>query len=196
MQLEMQVTGLTIDPANNGPIVILREKEGGRILPIWIGVIEASAIAFELDHVKLSRPMTHDLLRSTIESLGGHVERVLIADLRENTYFAMISVSRAGETIEIDARPSDAIALALRANAPILCEASVMEQAHLRQEELAAKAKATSADEAAPAPPAEEGEEEQGEGGPRPILVDDAQPRSWKDVLESLDPEDFGKYKM
>ena len=128
MAIEMQVTGLTIDPVNNAPIVILREKDGGRILPIWIGVIEASAIAFELEQVKLTRPMTHDLLRSCIESLGGRVERIQIVDLRDNTYFAMLLISRDGHTIEIDARPSDAIALALRFEAPIYVEEKVIEK--------------------------------------------------------------------
>ncbi len=183
MQIEMQVSGLTIDPVNNAPIVVLREKEGERILPIWIGVIEASSIAFELEQVKLARPMTHDLLRGTIESLGGRVERVSVVDLRENTYYALISITREGHTIEIDARPSDAIALALRAKAPILCAAKVLEEAHVRQ---AATERAG----------AEAGDKdpERGEGGPKPIIEQGQ--RSWKEILESLSPEDFGKYKM
>lgn len=203
--IEMQVTGLTVDPVNNAPIVILREKDGGRILPIWIGVIEASAIAFELEQVKLSRPMTHDLLRTAIESLGGAVDRVVVVDLRENTYFATVKVSRDGETIEIDARPSDAIALALRTEAPVLCDSKVLEQAHLRQEKAAAEAEANE-DVAEEAEEAEveaivEGQPnesasvvvEDDQLGPSPIVEDG---RSPLEILEDLDPKAFGKYKM
>ena len=191
MLLEMQVTGLTIDPANNAPIVILREKEGTRILPIWVGVIEASAIAFELEQVKLTRPMTHDLLKTTIESLGGRVERVAIVDLKESTYFASVILSREGQTIELDARPSDAIALGLRTKATIFCESRVLEEAHLRQATPAPAGEPVAATPAA----REESEEERGDGGPRPIvLANDS--KSWLEVLESLDPKDFGKYKM
>jgi uncharacterized protein len=199
MLLEMQVTGLTIDPANNAPIVILREKEGARVLPIWIGVIEASAIAFELEQVKLTRPMTHDLLRAAIEALGGRVERVAILDLKENTYFAVIVVNRGDQTVELDARPSDAIALGLRAKAPILCESRVLEEAHVRQAKAAAEpvaASAAGADGAAAAPAeGEEAEDERGDDGPKPIVVTN-DPKSWLEVLENLDPKDFGKYKM
>ncbi|MEE8409149.1 MAG: bifunctional nuclease family protein [Myxococcota bacterium] len=191
---------------NNAPIVILREKDGGRILPIWIGVIEASAIAFELEQVKLSRPMTHDLLRTAIESLGGAVERIVVVDLRENTYFATVKISRNGETIEIDARPSDAIALALRTEAPVLCDSKVLEQAHLRQEQAAAEGE--SGEEEADAGDVGDDVEidtgavgggaggtvvEEEQLGPTPIVVDG---RSPLEILESLDPKAFGKYKM
>jgi hypothetical protein len=201
VQLEMQVTGLTIDPVNNAPIVVLREKDGSRILPIWIGVIEASAIAFELEQVKLTRPMTHDLLKTTVESLGASVVRVAVVDLKENTYFASIVLDHDGETIEIDARPSDAIALALRVKTPIFCESTVLEQAHLKQEEWEARkagvgpAESTSeepeTDSAAAAPP---DDIDRGDDGPRPLVEDPS--KSLKELLEDLDPEDFGKYKM
>jgi bifunctional DNase/RNase len=189
MHIEMLVTGLTIDPVNNAPIVVLREKEGERILPIWIGVIEASAIAFELEQVKLTRPMTHDLLKNAIAALEGTVERVAVVDLVDNTYYATLFIERSGTTIEIDARPSDAIALALRTNAPIWCEARVLERAHVQQEEWEARTTADS-----PRERASDEEEERGEGGPKPIVEDGS--KSLRELLEDLDPEDFGKYKM
>jgi uncharacterized protein len=198
MQVEMVVAGLTIDPVNNAPIVILREKEGGRIVPIWIGAVEASAIAFELEEIKLARPMTHDLLRGTIESLGGRVDRVAVIDLREGTYFAVVILTHNGKTIEIDARPSDAIALALRAKAPVLCESAVIEQAHMLEERQEAQ-KAREQQSAEPPPqapplPQSKEDEERGEGGPKPIV--NTGTRTPEDLLESLKPEDFGKYKM
>jgi hypothetical protein len=189
MQIEMVVAGLTIDPANNAPVVILREKDSERVLPIWIGVIEASAIAFELEKVKLTRPMAHDLLKDAIRELGGTVERVVVADLRENTYYATVLLGYAGRTIALDARPSDAIALALRAAAPILCETAVIEKAQAQREAAARSAAA----EAAPSA-SEEDDVDRGENGPRPIV--NAGTMSWSELLESLEPEAFGKYKM
>jgi bifunctional DNase/RNase len=186
MQLEMTVAGLTLDPSTNAPIVILREKDGERMLPIWIGPLEASAIAFELEGVKLGRPLTHDLLRASVEALGGHIERVTVSDLRENTYFAVIAVSQAGRTLELDSRPSDALALALRAHAPIFCEEHVIRLAQsLRQPEAAG-----------PAASGRTGEEDvdRGEDGPKPIVAGADQPE--QELLESLDPAAFGKYKM
>lgn len=195
MHVEMVVTGLAIDPVNNAPIVILREKDGERIVPIWIGVVEASAIAFELEEVKLARPMTHDLLRGTIEALGGKVERVVVVDLRDNTYFAVVVIAKDGHTIEIDSRPSDAIALALRAGAPVLCDGEVVDRAQARQVKKAASSPAVSKSAQAGEKSAEEDEEvDRGENGPRPIVCTDDV--SAEDLLERLRPEDFGKYKM
>lgn len=192
MQVAMDVTGLTIDPVNNAPVVVLREREGSRVLPIWIGVVEASAIAFELEKVKLTRPMTHDLLRTSIESLGGKVERVLVVDLRENTYYAVVVLAYQGQSVEIDARPSDAIALALRAKAPILCEDRVIQEAMQRQTRAA---DAPQQESAAPSEaPGDAEEMERGEGGPQPIVG--LAPESMQDLLEQLSPEAFGKYKM
>ena len=192
MQIEMIVAGLTIDPVNNAPIVILREKSGARIVPIWIGAVEASAIAFELEEVKLARPMTHDLLKGTIESLGGQVERIAVVDLREGTYYAVVVLSQNGQTIEIDARPSDAIALALRTKAPVLCDTKVIDQAHVSEEREGQAAEAQDLPMTGEASSAEE--EERGSGGPRPIV--DTGTLSPEELLESLKPEDFGKYKM
>lgn len=182
MHIEMLVAGLTIDPVNNSPIVLMREKEGTQVVPIWIGAVEASAIAFELEGIKLPRPMTHDLLKAAIEALGGEVTRVVVIDLRDNTYFAVIEVAQDGRTVEIDSRPSDAIALALRVEAPIFCDSDVIRKARIPQEK-----------ERGPVERNQEAAEPVG-GGPRPIV--DTGTQTPEDLLESLDPEDFGKYKM
>jgi uncharacterized protein len=133
MQIEMTIKGLMIDPATNSPIVVLRDLEGQRVLPIWVGVFEANAIAVQIENVTLPRPMTHDLLRNVIADLHGEIERVVVSDLRDNTFFAIIQLQVRGERVAIDARPSDAIALALRAKAPIFVEEHVID--HARQSE-------------------------------------------------------------
>jgi len=128
MLLKMKVFGLTVDPVTNSPIVILKAIEGDEALPIWIGIMEATAIASELEEVKFSRPMTHDLLKNVIETVGAQVEKVVVCDLRENTYYAIIYLKTSAKKYEIDARPSDAIALALRVNAPIFVDEIVLEK--------------------------------------------------------------------
>jgi hypothetical protein len=129
MQIEMTVKTLMIDPATNLPIVILRDREGDRVLPIWVGVAEANAIALQIENVVTPRPMTHDLLRNVLTDLEASIERVVVADLRENTFYALIYLRIRGEAMAVDARPSDAIALALRAKAPIFVEERVIEEA-------------------------------------------------------------------
>ena len=183
MHVEMLVAGLTIDPVNNSPIVLLREKDGTQVVPIWIGAVEASAIAFELEGVKLPRPMTHDLLKAAIEALGGEVTRVVVVDLRDNTYYAIIMVDHKGRTVEIDSRPSDAIALALRSQAPVFCDTSVIQKARVPQQEKKPQ----------PGEKSAESKEEINEG-PKPII--DTGLQTPEDLLENLEPEDFGKYKM
>jgi bifunctional DNase/RNase len=118
-----------VDPITNTPIVILRDKDGDRVLPIWVGIFEANAIALQIENVTTARPMTHDLLRNVIQDLKASVERVVVSDVHDNTYYAMIYLTLNGETLAIDARPSDAIALALRARAPIFVEERVVEHA-------------------------------------------------------------------
>jgi bifunctional DNase/RNase len=113
MQIEMTIKGLMVDPITNTPIVILRDQEGQRVLPIWVGIFEANAIALQIENVTTPRPMTHDLLRNVISDLKASVERIVVCDLQDNTYYALIYLNRNGETMAIDARPSDAIALAL-----------------------------------------------------------------------------------
>jgi uncharacterized protein len=125
----MSIKGLMLDPVSNSPIVVLKDEEEKFFLPIWVGIFEANAIALQLENVTTPRPMTHDLLRNLISELDARVTRVVINDLRDSTFFAQIRVITGGRTMEIDARPSDAIALALRTEAPIFVAQSVLEQA-------------------------------------------------------------------
>ena len=150
-----------IDPVTNMPIVILKDNEGDRVLPIWVGVFEANAIALQIENIPTPRPMTHDLLKNILSEIEADVNRIVVSELRENTFYAMIYLDRGGQTIGIDARPSDAIALALRTKSPIYVEESVVENA---------KGLELTKD-----------------------TTDSERLQKW---LESLNPEDLGKYKM
>jgi bifunctional DNase/RNase len=161
MLIEMSIKGLMVDPITNMPIVILKDKLGERVLSIWVGIFEANAIALQIENVATPRPMTHDLMRNIITDLDGSVDRVVVSDLKDNTFFAIIHLTVRGERIAVDARPSDAIALALRTRSPILVEESVIDNAKTVDFT------------------AEPG--------------DNARLQKW---LESLDPEELGKYKM
>ena len=127
--IQMQVKGLMLDPSSNLPIVILRDESSNAFLPIWIGVFEANAIALKIEGVETPRPMTHDLLQSFLTDLGVDVTKILISDLRDNTFFAEIHLDLGQRALTIDSRPSDALALALRAEAPIFVRRSVLEKA-------------------------------------------------------------------
>ena len=129
MQIEMTIKGLMVDPITNMPIIILRDKDGQRVLPIWVGVFEANAIALQIENVQTPRPMTHDLLKNIIDDLSAQVERIVVTELKENTFYALIHLRRNGHSIEVDARPSDAIALALRTRSPIFVEEAVIQNA-------------------------------------------------------------------
>ena len=129
MLIEMTIKGLMLDPITNTPIVILKDKDGDRVLPIWVGLFEANAIAWQIENHVTPRPMTHDLLRNIITDLDGRVDRIVVNDLKENTFYAIIHLTVRGERVAVDARPSDAIALALRTRAPILVEENVIENA-------------------------------------------------------------------
>ncbi len=129
MQVEMRIQGLMVDPITNMPIVVLRDPRTDAKLPIWVGVFEANAIAIELEKIKTPRPMTHDLLRDVVGQLGARLARIAITDLQENTFYALLHLETAAGPKEIDSRPSDAIALALRCNAPIFVEEGVIEAA-------------------------------------------------------------------
>lgn len=161
MQIEMTIKGLMVDPITNTPIVVLRDEDGQRVLPIWVGIFEANAIALQIENVTTPRPMTHDLLRNVIQDLNATVDRIVVSDVQDTTYYALIYLTRGGETLAIDARPSDAIALALRTRAPIFVEDSVIE--HAKTIDFT------------------------------PDKPDAERLHKW---LESLDPEDLGKYKM
>ncbi len=127
--VEVRVAHLGLDRTTNSPVVILREKDGAGVLPIWIGPAEASAIAMELEGVKAPRPMTHDLLKQILLGLGGSLKRVNISSVKERTYFAELLVQRDERVYQFDARPSDSIALALRVQAPIFADAALLDQA-------------------------------------------------------------------
>ena len=129
MWVEMKVRGLALDPVSSMPIIILRDEEEKRSLPIWVGIFEANAIALELEKVSPPRPMTHDLLKNIVESVEAKVEKIVVNDLRDNTFFALIHLRLGEEEITVDARPSDAIALALRVGAPIFVEEDVVRRA-------------------------------------------------------------------
>src|SRR5207248_10467698 len=119
MQIEMNIKGLMVDPITNMPIVILRDKDGQKVLPIWVGIFEANAIALQIENISTPRPMTHDLLRNVITDLKASVQKIVVCDLKENTFYALIYQDLSGSTVAVDARPSDAIALALCARCPI-----------------------------------------------------------------------------
>ena len=129
MLIEMTIKGLMVDPVTNMPIIILKDAEGQRALPIWVGVFEANAIALQIENVQTPRPMTHDLLRNVITHLDASVDRIVVSELRENTFYAVIHLRTPTGPVAIDARPSDAIALALRSRAPILVDDAVIDHA-------------------------------------------------------------------
>jgi bifunctional DNase/RNase len=129
MEVEMTIKGLMIDPITNMPIIILRDALGQRMLPIWVGVFEANAIALQLESVQTPRPMTHDLMKNLLEEVNASIDRVTVCDLRDNTFYATIQLRTAQRSVSVDARPSDAIALALRTGSPIFVEETVIEGA-------------------------------------------------------------------
>jgi bifunctional DNase/RNase len=167
----MKVGGLTLDPLTNSPVLVLKGLKGEKILPIWIGVLEATAIATVLENVDVGRPMTHDLLKTLIAELGARILRVEICDLKMNTYYALIHLEQSGQCIQIDARPSDAIALAVRFDAPIFVEEKVLEKSLFESEEGTGQKRASK-------------------------IIAKADRENLKRILEKLKPEDFGKYKM
>ncbi|MGO9438398.1 MAG: bifunctional nuclease family protein [Terracidiphilus sp.] len=131
MDVEVRIRGLMMDPATNMPIVVLKDVASDTVMPIWVGIFEATAIANEIEKLATSRPMTHDLTRNLIHHLNGTLERVVITELRDDTFFAILWMRQDNEPITVDARPSDAIALALRADCPIYVSEQVMQSAKL-----------------------------------------------------------------
>lgn len=126
MELEMRIRGLLMDPTTNSPIVILKDVQSETMLPIWVGPFEANSIASEIEKVAPPRPMTHDLLRNLVNLFGAEVRRIIVTELRDNTFYAVIEIDWRGEKLLLDARPSDAIALALRADCPIYVNEEVV----------------------------------------------------------------------
>jgi len=161
MEIEMKIKGLVVDPISKMPIVVLEDTNKERMLPIWIGVFEANAIALKIENISTPRPMTHDLLKNFLKKLQISVEKIVVNDVRDNTFYALIHCLYNNNRLIIDSRPSDAIALALRTDAPIYVDEEVVKKAHsLKFDE---------------------------------SLEDSEKLKKW---LESLTPEDFGKYKM
>lgn len=131
MDVEVRIRGLMMDPATNMPIVVLKDVASETVMPIWVGIFEANAIAIEIEKVSAPRPMTHDLTRNLIRHLNGSLEKIVITELRDDTFFATLWLRQDNERLAIDARPSDAIALALRADCPIYVSEQVMQSAKL-----------------------------------------------------------------
>lgn len=129
MLIEMAIKGLMMDPITNLPIVILKDPDGQRVLPIWVGAVEANAVALQIENVSPPRPLTHDLVRSILQELGAVLTRVVIHDLRESTFYAYLELQQGTEITRVDVRPSDALALALRAKAPVFVHPKVIERA-------------------------------------------------------------------
>jgi bifunctional DNase/RNase len=126
MEVEMKIRGLMMDPVTNMPIVVLKDAHGSSVLPVWVGIYEANAIALEIEKVQTPRPMTHDLLRNVLLGLNVRVQKVVVNDLRDDTFYALIWIERDGRIMSIDSRPSDALALALRVDCPIFVEDEVL----------------------------------------------------------------------
>ena len=131
MEVEMKIRGLMMDPVTNMPIVILKDLDGKAVLPIWVGVYEANAIALEIEKVATPRPMTHDLIKNLLLGLGGGVRKVVVSELKEDTFYALIWVEQQGEMIAVDSRPSDALALALRLDCPIFVDDDVLKSSKI-----------------------------------------------------------------
>jgi len=161
MQIEMTIKGLMVDPVTSLPIILLRDSGGERVLPIWVGAFEANAIALQIENVSTPRPMTHDLLNNVIQGLNASLEKVVVCEVKDSTFYALMHLRLPDGVVVVDARPSDAIALALRASAPIFVDEDVIEGAKSLDF--------------------------------KPEEADSVRLQKW---LESLNPEDLGKYKM
>ena len=164
MFVEMKVAGIVLDPYTNVPIVVLRDLEEKTTVPIWIGLVEASAIAMELEKIKIQRPLTHDLIRNLLVELRVEVVKIEVTDLKDNTFFALIHLNAGDRALAVDSRPSDAIALALRTGSPIFVETRVIE----KSQQMDTKDSAFTQENR----------------------------DKWTEILENLNPDDFGKYKM
>ena len=161
MEVEMKIRGLMMDPVTNMPIVILKDVGGNYVLPIWVGVYEANAIALEIEKVATPRPMTHDLIKTLLLGLNAGLRKIVVSELKDDTFYAVIWLDRDGELISVDSRPSDALALALRLDCPIYVEESVLKSPKLASSN------------------SEKGANEE-----------------LRRLLEGLNDEDFGRYKM
>lgn len=164
MDIKMDITGLTVEQQTSMPIIILKDEEGARTLTVWIGIVEASAIAMELENIKTPRPMTHDLIVNIIEAMSATLERIIVTELRDNTFYAELVLKQNEQELRIDSRTSDAIAVALRLKAPIYVSETVLLKSH--------------------------------ESSMKALTKEEEEQKNYSEVLENLDPENFGKYKM
>lgn len=186
MLVEVRVQSLALDRHNNTPVVILKELEGDRVLPIWIGPGEATSIAMQLADMEFERPLTHDLLCSVMQGMGGTLQKVIITKVENRTYYAELIVRRNGEVFSLDARPSDSIAVALRVDARIFADSELLEEATIEIAD----------DEQAPT----EGTVEMPGGlsafdlQDRPTPAEGMDPEELKEHLKRLNPEDFGRF--
>jgi len=162
---KVSIAGLTMDPASNTPIIILKSEKNNQAIPIWIGLLEATSIASALQNIKYERPMTHDLFKNFTELLDISISRIEVCDLKDNTFYAKIYFISKDGNFEMDARPSDAIALALRFDAPIFVADEIMQKSKMGN-------------------------------GEAEVLDTSEEGKKWADYLESLSPEDFGKFKI
>ncbi len=189
--VEMFVGGLVLDPATQAPIVVLKDESGQVTLPIWIGIAEATSIASAIKQVTMARPLTHDLFYELLLELGMTVQRVMITELRDSTYFAELVLGQGERALILDSRPSDAIAMALRASAPIYVARDVLDQAQV------AFANQEPTPEGEPpvqdTPPADDEGLKEGEESAKDFRSIDKE--KWEKILGDLDPDDF-KYKM
>lgn len=160
MEVEMKIRTLMMDPVTQMPIVVLRDATGNTILPIWVGVYEANAIALEIEKINTPRPMTHDLIKTLLMGMDARVDRIVVNELKDDTFFAVIWLEKDGQFISIDSRPSDALAIALRTDSPIFVDESVLKNSRMSSSQ-------------------DKGKEEE-----------------LKRLLENLNEEDFGRYKM
>jgi len=164
---KVSIAGLTVDPASNTPIIILKSEDNDQAIPIWIGLLEATAIASALQGVTFDRPMTHDLFKNFLDMLNIAVSKVEVCDIKDSTYFAKIHFASREKIFSMDARPSDAIAIALRFNAPIFIDDKVIEKSKM------------------------------GEGeGVAEVVDQSSEGKKWAEYLEKLSPKDFGKFKV
>jgi len=161
VEVEMKIRGLMMDPVTNMPIVVLKDPSSDAVLPIWVGIYEANAIALEIEKVATPRPMTHDLIKNVLTGLEARVHKVVVTELRDDTFFAVIWMERDGQVISIDSRPSDALAIAMRLDCPIYVDDEV-----LKSSKLAA------------------------------TISDRASNEELRKLLENMNDEDFGRYKM
>ncbi len=164
---KVSIAGLTVDPASNTPIIILKSEDNDQAVPIWIGLLEATAIASALQGVTFDRPMTHDLFKNFLDMLDIAVSKVEVCDIKDNTYFAKIHFASREKIFSMDARPSDAIAIALRFNAPIFIDDKVIEKTKMGEVE-----------------------------GVAEVVDQSSEGKKWAEYLEKLSPKDFGKFKV